>query len=229
MRECERRNVTGKLSELVEICGWAKSELGLMRLPSRYTMKRILLNANTINEHACSTRKQYKNVFKSGTSVIESSILEWVWEVWERGTSITGGQCHNKSMMFMVQTSSLNIAAFTLMPHLHYARVMLVFSYVRWWATNKDFCTSNFLNEVEHTWALQPKIYIATARTITPLQRQDEVAIYEEQGLPSQRFADLKAPSRDGFWGVIPDLALFSTMGFFSWIGWKRLRARQTR
>ena len=72
------------------------------------------------------------------------------------------------------------------------------------------------MNEVEHTSALQSEIYIATTRAITPLQSQDEVAMYEELGLPSPRFADMMAPSRDGVWGVIPHIAQLSTMGFFS-------------
>ena len=75
----------------------------------------------------------------------------------------------------------------------------------------------------------QPGIYIANARAITPLRSQEEAAMYEEQGLPSQRTADLMAPSRGGFWGLVPYLALFSSAGFLGWIGWKRLRARQDR
>lgn len=81
----------------------------------------------------------------------------------------------------------------------------------------------------ENNLKSSPQIYIANARAITPLRSQEEAAMYEEQGLPSQRSSDLMAPSRSGFWGLVPYLALFSTMGFVGWIGWKRLRARQTR
>jgi len=75
------------------------------------------------------------------------------------------------------------------------------------------------------------EIYIATARAITPLRghNREEQEVYEEAALPSQRSADLMAPKSTGFWSLLPYLALFSALGFTSWIGWKRLRARQAR
>ena len=137
--------------------------------------------------------------------------------------------------MYMVQTSSLNMAAFTpTLPltlrsrHACFSPTSVGARPTKVSALRTSYMKLNIPGDNSNTGS-HPQIYIATARAITPLRSQDEAAMYEEQGLPSQRSADLMAPSRGGFWGVIPYLALFSTMGFFSWIGWKRLRARQTR
>lgn len=70
-------------------------------------------------------------------------------------------------------------------------------------------------------------ILIATARAITPLRGNEEM--YEEQALPSQRSADLMAPRSGGIMGVLPWFALFASISFGGWIGWKRTRARQER
>lgn len=74
-------------------------------------------------------------------------------------------------------------------------------------------------------------IYIATARALTPMRppSQEERMYTEEQGLPSQRTADLMAPKSGGFWGFVPYLAAFSAMGFGAWVGYKRMKARQAR
>lgn len=77
------------------------------------------------------------------------------------------------------------------------------------------------------------QIYIASGHALTPMrppmqgERMDGYS--SEQELPSQRTADLMAPKSGGFWGLVPYLAGYAVVGFFGWIGYKRMKARQAR
>ncbi len=84
MKECQRRRILVTAQELCAISQWAKERFNLKSLLSRITLKRIIDDASNIHERASGTTSNQKRERVSEPIIIEKSLIEWVWDVWER-------------------------------------------------------------------------------------------------------------------------------------------------
>ncbi len=55
------------------------------------TLKRIIDDASNIQERASIATSNQKKELVGGSIIIEESLIEWVWDMWEREIFISGG------------------------------------------------------------------------------------------------------------------------------------------
>ena len=95
--EFSRRVVACTRTEIIDIGKWAKKKMKLPVPPSRYTVKRIINESESIIERSESISKHQKRISKVTSVAMEECISDWVYDMMEQNVSINDGLIQEKA------------------------------------------------------------------------------------------------------------------------------------